>query len=120
MTRINCVDPHELVDKHLLAEYRELPRLRNAYPRKAVPIIPDRYCLGKGHVTFFFDKGQYLVGRHKLIVEEMKRRGFVVNYPNLDLSHWPSDAMNNWQPDSHAISTNRQRIADRLAGNKGD
>jgi hypothetical protein len=29
MTRINCIDPALLSDKHLGAEYRELPRIFN-------------------------------------------------------------------------------------------
>lgn len=29
MTRINCVAPIELTTKHLVAEYRELPRIYN-------------------------------------------------------------------------------------------
>ncbi len=114
MTRINCISPAELTDKHLIAEYRELPRLRNAYPRKSPVNSPGKYCLGRGHVMFFLDKGLFLTKRHAMLVNEMKRRGFVVNYPTLDLSHWPHDTQNDWEPTEEAIVINRQRIEERL------
>lgn len=56
MTRINLVDPVILSDKHLMAEYRELPRIftavtklvdKNIRPHDVD--IPEKYVLGKGH-----------------------------------------------------------------------
>lgn len=54
MTRINCVPVEELTDKHLLAEYRELPRIFNL--ARAVEDAPTEYVLGTGHMKFFYDK----------------------------------------------------------------
>ena len=78
LTRINCVSPEELHGKHLLAEYRELPRIFNIV-RKRVEQgqspsqidMPDRYTLGTGHVKFFYDKLGWLVDRQKSLIREM-------------------------------------------------
>lgn len=60
MTRINLVPVSELSDQHLIAEYRELPRIfnlvLNAQYKGKYPLdfkISDTYLLGTGHVTFF-------------------------------------------------------------------
>jgi deoxyribonuclease (pyrimidine dimer) len=110
MTRINCVPVSELVDKHLLAEYRELPRLRHLKPR--VSSI-NQYVLGKGHCIFFLDKGKYLESRHSELCNEMKRRGFTVNLPELKLD-WICKFMNDWTPTRGDIKLNRERIKVRL------
>lgn len=114
MTRINLIAPNELTQKHLLAEYREMLRLRHIYPRKTKPIISPHYILGKGHVLFFADKGLWLLKRHKQLRDEMIKRGYTVNY-ELDLSSWPKSAMNDWNPNEDEIDINRQRIIERLS-----
>jgi deoxyribonuclease (pyrimidine dimer) len=113
MTRINCIPVEELTNKHLIAEYREMLRFRHVYPRNINPSIPLEYVLGKGHVTFFFDKGRYLLKRHSQLIKEMNARGFKTNF-NLDLSGWPKDCLNDWEPDDKAMEVNRERIFDRL------
>jgi deoxyribonuclease (pyrimidine dimer) len=115
MTRINCIPPSELRREHLVAEYRELPRIRHAYPRSSPPNVPPTYRLGPGHLTFFYDKGVWLERRHRQLIAEMRRRGYQVNLPPLDLSHWPSSAMNDWQSSPAALAINRERIQERLA-----
>lgn len=123
MTRINCVPVEELTDKHLGAEYRELPRLFGQI-QKAIergesfddPRNPKEYKLGKGHTRFFYNKLAWLCDRYTLIVAECKRRGRAVNYPKApefvsEISHpwwgW-------WDPTPEALALNRQRIQDRL------
>lgn len=63
MTRINCVPVQELSGPHLVAEYRELPRVF-ALVRKAALrgsfSQPETYTLGKGHVLFFYTRLEYL------------------------------------------------------------
>lgn len=85
MARINLVSPEELCDQHLLAEYRELPRIVNKLLKavkaeKKLPTLDGKYRLGRGHVTFFHNKGCWLLQRFKFLVEEMQRRGFECNY----------------------------------------
>lgn len=114
MTRINVIPPSELNAKMLVSEYRELPRVRHAYPRRKPATIPESYRLGLGHVTFFYDKAVWLERRHRQLIAEMGRRGYTVNLPALDLSHWPGWARQDWQPDQAAMKLNRERIRERL------
>jgi len=106
------VPPTELTRVHLVAEYREICRARSWHIRQRP--LPDSYRMGKGHCLFFHDKGLWLEQRHRQLIEEMHRRGYTVNLPPLDLSHWPEWARGDWQPDKAAVAINRQRIAERL------
>lgn len=85
MTRINTgIPPKDLTDQHLLAELRELPRIPNAVKRlmvagKPVPKEPEMFCLGPGHVKFFYDKLMYLHDRYDALYFEAKiQRKFAV------------------------------------------
>lgn len=84
MTRINLVDPAVLTDKHLMAEYRELPRIftavlklqeQHCYNFDTIG-IPSEYVLGKGHVKFFYNKIGWLLKRYESIYVELISRGF--------------------------------------------
>lgn len=86
MTRINVVPPECLSNKHLMAEYRELPRVFTAVKKlveKGVPLndveIPDKYVLGEGHVKFFYNKLGYLINRYGKICRTLEARGFNLN-----------------------------------------
>ena len=63
MTRINLVHPSELHRKHLVAEFRELPRVfslaRKAQYDMHKRSQPNEYTLGKGHVIFWYTRLQY-------------------------------------------------------------
>lgn len=85
MTRINsAIPPTSLCDQHLLAEYRELPRVSALawkwYERKNKSEIPDDFRLGTGHVSFFYDKGGFLKERFDSIVETLEGRGFDLQF----------------------------------------
>lgn len=110
MTRINCIEPSRLTDRHLLAEYREMLRLRHAKPRQT---NVSSYRPGKGHVLFFYDKGGYLLQRHEQLRNEMQRRGMNPQF-ELDLSAWPQWAMGEWTPSIDAQLANVARIINRL------
>ncbi len=112
MTRINCIPVQKLSRQHLVAEYREMLRLRNLYPRKVANPTPS-YRMGRGHVLFFLDKGAWLQRRHEQLRDEMARRGYTSNY-KLDLSHWPDDAMLDWFPDIDARLANVARLINRM------
>jgi|SRR5210317_1545760 len=92
MTRINLVCPSELTDKHLMAEYRELPRIFTYVNKHGVPNdIPERYTLGKGHVKFFCDKLDWLYSRYRSIFCELINRGFAIDkraYSSVRDSAW--------------------------------
>lgn len=117
MTRINCVPVQELTNLHLLAEYRELPRVFKL--AKPVKNAPSQYCLGKGHVTFFYDKLAYLVLRYNDLIDELELRGYNLNkelYTAIlkSAEGLPSALFNNWEPTANALRKNRERIAERL------
>ena len=124
MTRINVINPTELTDKHLLAEYRELPRIFGA-ARKwyhdngyALEQLPQQYVLGKGHMKFFYDKLLFCFNRHFALYAECKNRGFNVQFDPEDARNSFLDAptilFNDYEPTPEAIRINRQRIAIRL------
>jgi deoxyribonuclease (pyrimidine dimer) len=81
MTRINLISVEELSDQHLIAEFRELPRIVNAVinGKAIIKNIPEFYTLGKGHVKFFYNKILFLAERYAQIYAEMKYRGFKIN-----------------------------------------
>lgn len=124
MTRINVVPPHELNSKHLLAEYRELPRVfgyvRRYQERGYTPAdldIPPEYTMGKGHMKFFYPRLLWLLGRQLDLITEMRIRGYRTTYSDPKSlakglkAHW----MNDWEVTPQALAINRRRIADRLA-----
>lgn len=108
MTRINCIPVEKLPGKALVSEYREMLRCRH----NKLTDRPDRYKLGTGHVKFFNDKGQYLINRHRQLVQEMNRRGYQTNY-KLELN-WSDERMNDWEPDVDSKILNVCRIINRM------
>ena len=121
MTRINVVPPQELTNKHLIAEYRELPRIFGAskkwHERGGDPDdLPTTYRLGKGHVLFFYDKLRFLSKRHRLLVDECLDRGFNVQFrANNDHIRWaPRRLLRDYAPTPDALRINRERIAQRI------
>jgi len=120
MTRINCVPVQELCNKHLFAEWRELPRI-NKYIEKSLnssnPInIPPEYVLGTGHVKFFYTKLSYLLKRYNELTNELLERGYNIERKKLAITgvaHW----FNQWEPTEEAMELNRQRIKERLPNN---
>lgn len=106
MTRINIgIGVRELCDQHLVAEYRELPRIRSMVIKiieSGRPLrgrIPETFTLGPGHMLYFADKGAWLHLRWLGLRGEMSRRGmqpslewreFPTHYERLDLCKWIS------------------------------
>jgi deoxyribonuclease (pyrimidine dimer) len=84
MTRINAtIKPSQLCDQHLLAEYRELPRIFTLANKKSASNsfeeLPEKFTLGKGHVKFFYDKLYFLATRYEEIVKELQKRGYTLD-----------------------------------------
>lgn len=130
MTRINVVPPHTLHSKHLLAEYRELPRVftlaRRAMERGDMGNIPEQYTLGQGHVRFFYDKLAWLSRRWSHLKVEMHLRGYKMNSAMLDSVSKTCDELTqsclwgDWTPTVEAYYLNSQRILERLRTMKGE
>jgi len=121
MTRINIVEPSELMDQHLLAEYREIRLLcanlqrtlnsKNGFQEKKVP---TQFTLNSGHVYFFYNKGKYLHERYNAIREEMQRRGISADL-EFPIEKWPEHLYNDWEPNDRDKSIVRERIALRIS-----
>lgn len=126
MTRINLVDPKELHQKHLVAEYREIARVF-ALSRKAQfdvmrgkKDLPKEYTLGTGHVLFFYNKLGYILNRYKALTTEMISRGYSPNpIADIDLvSKIDKKMFGDYIPTEEAIKINRARIYDRMPKGK--
>lgn len=123
MTRINVVHPSELTQKHLVAEYRELPRMfglmRDRYNKGQFPDQikrPGQYVLGTGHMLFFIDKGLWLVNRQTALIIEMIDRGYSPQHlnPKSLIEGLPHQYLQDWQVSFEAVALNRRRLAERL------
>lgn len=116
MTRINCVPPSELSREHLIAEYRELPRvfkLAESAAKRGNFKPMSEYVLGSGHVKFFYTRLGYCVQRFRLLVGEMLIRGYNPNHLDVPKFEVPESWMGQWQPSENALKINRQRIFER-------
>lgn len=120
MTRINCVPVEELSGPHLVAEYRELPRVFALAAKAAVRgrlVQPQTYTLGQGHLLFFYTRLAYLTRRHGDLVQEMKRRGYRPAFEGVqrrDFPDIPDRFWQDWTPTEDALRLNRERIAARM------
>ena len=118
MTRINIgVPPIELENKHLMAEHRELKRIPNVVGKGRYNLknVPPQFTLGKGHVSFFYDKLGYLKKRYIALYEECRKREFNVQSYISSWDNVPPSLMNDYTPTERDISIVKERIADRLA-----
>lgn len=124
MTRINTIPPQQLMDQHLMAEFREIRHiggslqrsLKNNNLNEVKSRIPKAYTLNTGHVTFFYDKGLYLSNRFQLIKDELLKRGFNINKDTeFNLHLFPDGFKNDYIPTDSAIQINLDRINLRIS-----
>lgn len=129
MTRINLVPPAELTDQHLFAEWREIKIIPKSLRRSleargadgVLDMVPPTFRLGKGHVSFFYDKGLYLSKRYNILTEHLRVRGIydydvlaqfdADNVYNRDL---PAAFFRDYTPTPEALAEVRKRIHDRI------
>ncbi len=116
MTRINVVEPAILTDQHLLAEYRELPRVFSLARASQDHKGPPTYTMGAGHVRFFYPRTEYLSARQGALINECLRRGFKISYTEAPA---PVPGSLIWRPDAAAIRVNRERLQARLREKPG-
>jgi len=114
MVRINLVNPENLSDQHLIAEYDEILMLV-AYIKKYPKLedISENYCLGKGHMKFFKDKLIYLKKRHEKLKKEMKKRSFKIN-KTINLAVYKKQNKSDWSPKLKDFEIIRERIIGKL------
>lgn len=123
MTRINLTLVSELADQHLMAEYRELPRVFGAV-RKHVQNgkklkdfkISSVFILGTGHVTFFYDKLEFLRKRQTDLIMECLKRGFKIQDTTVqDISDIPAEFRNDYVPTLDALKISQGRLDEKIA-----
>ena len=122
MTRINLLPVKELSDQHLMAEYRELPRIVNAVicGRLSGAGAPKNYVLGTGHVKFFANKIDFLYTRYTKIWDELIYRGFTLNMEfapkNMaqKIKSASCDISNNYKFSDADILLSRNRIIQKI------
>lgn len=114
MVRINLINPKNLADQHLIAEYNEILMLFGhvkKYP--SIEGIPEEYCLGKGHIKFFKNKLKYLKNRFNLIKKEMLRRGFSTN-KKINLNEFDKILLKDWKPCKKDKEVIKERLIEKI------
>ena len=121
MTRINIIEPSELTDQHLIAEYREIFMVGSSLQRSLKSKnwnpkdIPIKFTLNTGHVKFFYDKGKYLSNRYDMLRTEMKARGMAPDITRVfKKEQWPNELWNDWTPNLEDYKIIRERIEERI------
>lgn len=125
MTRINLVEPSHLTNKHLMAEYRELPRIFTSVRKlisdnktpKDIDISPS-YILGTGHNKFFYNKCSFLLNRYQLLYKELKKRDYNLDdvaYSSIvtDAKKLPQAWSVAYSPTPAEIYINMQRLVEK-------
>lgn len=111
MTRINVIPVCELSDQHLIAEYRELPRVIKQDIN--IDNAPTCYTLGTGHMRWARRHWQYTYERFVAICNEMQFRGFKTNFEPTSLLRYMDKCKNadsNYTVQNNDIILNRTRI----------
>lgn len=122
MTRINIIPPSELMDQHLMAEFREIlhvPKSLQRTLRSKAGLqkerIPQSYTLNTGHVMFFYNKPKYLKNRHNQLKKELIRRGFNINTKKkFPIEDFPPELNVDWEPKKEDFVIIRKRIRERI------
>lgn len=114
MVRVNLINPGNLADQHLIAEYSEILMLV-AYAKKypSTGNIPKNYSLGKGHIKFFKNKLAYLKDRHELLKKEMAKRGFKPKR-TVSLKGFNRKLINSWKPDYKDKKIIKKRLMQKI------
>lgn len=120
MTRINAaIQPHELCDSHLLAEYREITRTTtlayNWLNKGKKCELPDTFRLNTGHVKFFYNKIKYVHLRFLSLKKELIKRNFEANIEDDRFEALKNtEIYNDWQETKEARQILYERLFERL------
>jgi deoxyribonuclease (pyrimidine dimer) len=99
---------------------RVVPLAYKAHHRAKQVRIPDKYVLGTGHVTFFYDKLVFITKRIRALSKECKVRKF----SGVNSSYYsaimgtvkllPRSKRKDYVPDAAACRISRNRIKERI------
>lgn len=125
MTRINAdINPKELKRAHLLAEWREITMVPAALRRslnsksmnEVFRKIPPKFTLNSGHVTYFYDKMEFLKQRFVRIAAELVSRGYEPDMSRIvAFDGLPKEFYGNWKATETDNNIVRGRIALRIS-----
>ena len=123
MTRINIIEPSELTDQHLIAEYREITMVPGSLRRTLVSKagyqesrVPKEYTVNSCNVYFFYNKGKYLSKRYDELVKEMRLRGMKPDSERVfKREQWPDELWKDWMPLVEDYKIIRKRIEEKIA-----
>jgi len=123
MTRINLINPEKLTDQHLLAEYRELPRIfwivRKKISENKEIKVWKKYKMWTWHVIFFYDKLLFLQKRLEKISSECKKRNFKISFTEkINLDEFPENLKKDFSPSKRDLEISEKRIKEKLDSKK--
>jgi deoxyribonuclease (pyrimidine dimer) len=121
MTRINAsIQPFELSNSMLFAEYREAKRIPNTIKsgKALLTGIPKEFKLSTNHVKFFYDKILYLKRRSDALYIECLKRGINVQDYSDCYKDIPSHLFNEWKETKESRILLKERINKRLTESK--
>ncbi len=116
MVRINLINPWNLTDQHLIAEYNEILMLFGyvrKHPHTHFGDVPKSFRLGQGHILFFKNKLLYLKKRFEKIKKEMKRRGFKASR-EISFSRIDERLLNFWRPSKKDKKIIKKRLIEKI------
>ena len=121
MTRINVINPSELLDQHLMIEYIEMQHI-SMYLQKSLnkesgsnlDEILKYLTLHKWRIKFFYNKGLYLAKRFKNIKIELHKRNFLIQNKQFKLDPFSAEYKNDWISSSNNIKIIMMRINEKL------
>lgn len=122
MARVNVgINPAFLSDQHLIAESVEITMIVGSLKKDKWFIkgsVPDKFCLGTGHINFFKPKILYLKDRLTEVNNEMVNRGFKpgtsINLLEVEFPQGNIFGKAYWEPSFQDSCFVRQRIAERI------
>jgi len=129
MTRVNLIPASMLTDQHLRAELREIVRIiplaRRVHKegRYLKVKFPIEFCLGTGHVTFFYNRMQFILDRIVELSNECEARKFKgiddSYFKSLcnDVNSLPDFMRKDYTPTLKAKQLSLQRIEERISEN---
>lgn len=121
MTRINAsIQPFELSNSMLFAEYREIKRIPNTIKsgKAVIKNIPTEFKLATNHVKFFYDKILYLKRRSDALYIECLKRGIKAEDYSDCYEHIPKHLFNDWEETKSSRELLKERINSRLNDSK--
>jgi len=112
MVRINLIEPRQLSDQHLIAEYREILLLFGYY-RKCPNIRPSENHLQP--MRFYQDKIKYLIKRFFDLKQEMIYRGFKPTKDIIYCRHTMHNGrLQDFEPNKEQVHQIKERITQRI------